>query len=465
MQIQSFINSTFQSSKTHFVKKNPYTNDSYATCDSADLMQAVQSIHGAQKAFLEFSKSTWQQRITLLDSIQQQLIQNKIEFAKLEALDQGLPLTFTQLHNLDAAIGAFQQAKDQLHQMIQAPLLDQMYSANGVVVIVASWNLSLRIISERLAPALAAGNSVIIKVSSMAPASAFILGKIFSEIQLPAGLVQVLITDQVDVKELLISHPGVKAVSIAGQLKTSSDVLKKVSSQSLNQFKKIQIASGSKNSAIVLIPVQPSEFKHVMKTFLLGQGQLAWNSSRLFILEKHESEWVEAIQNLFNDLKPAESIDDESVWTPCLKPDSFKQFSEIESLAQTDKAHLLQPQFQLSTHQKHSYLKPTFTKDMSNCSTLQQDQVLAPLFILSVVKYPFDIAKYSNVSYYGQSASIWAEDSKILKISEQLDVATIYKNKWSVEVHQPNLGVKQSGYGLQDYQVFGAFYSNVKKLT
>ena len=102
---------------------------------------------------------------------------------------------------------------------------------------------------------------------------------------------------------------------------------------------------------------------------------------------------------------------------------------------------------------------------MSNCSTLQQDQVMAPLYILSVVKYPFDIAKYSNVSYYGQSAHIWAEDEKIGKIADQLEVAQVFKNLWSVKYHQPNKGVKQSGFGMQDYQVFGDFYSNVKNIT
>ncbi|MBC7467660.1 MAG: aldehyde dehydrogenase family protein [Bdellovibrio sp.] len=463
MIIQSFINSAFQKGAAAFTKKNPYTQAEQHQVEGADLMQAVQSIQGAQKAFAEWKTSSLEDRITLLTKIKDNLVQEKSQFAKLEAQDQALPVQFVEQHGVEAAIDSFESAITQLKN--HKPSETQFFSPNGLVVIVASWNLSLRVISERLAPALAAGNSVIIKVSSSSPVTAMILGQILQQAQAPSGLVQVLVSNQQDVKDILISHPGVKAVSFVGNLKNSAEVLKKVTAQSFNQFKKIQIASGSKNSAVALSAPTDQQFNEIIRSFMIGQGQLSWNSNRLFILEKYEQEWVDRITKYLADLRPATSIEDDSMWTPCLKTESFEQFTEIENLAIQDKAHLLQVSRPLSDQQKKSYLKPTFTKDMSNCSTLQQDQVTAPLFILSVVKYPFDVAKYSNVSYYGQSAHIWAEESKVAKIAEQLDIAQIFVNKWSAERHGPNKGVKQSGFGLQDYQVFGDFFSNVKNLT
>lgn len=463
MIIQSFINSAFQKGPATFIKKNPYTQADQHQVEGADLMQAVQSIQGAQKAFAEWKMSSIEDRIMLLKKIQDSLVQKKSEYAKLEAQDQALPLRFVEEHGIQAAIDSFGSAIQQLQTY--KPATNQFHSPNGVSVIVASWNLSLRVISERLAPALAAGNSVIVKVSSSSPVTAFILGQILQDVQAPAGLVQVLVSNQQDVKDILISHPGVKAVSFVGNLKNSADVLKKITVGSFNQFKKIQIASGSKNTAVVLQAVTDSPFEQIMDSFMVGQGQLGWNSNRLFVLEKFEQEWVDKITDYLAKLTPAKNPEDPSPWHPCLKLESFDHFTEIENLAIQDKAHLLQVVHPLTDQQKKSYLKPTFTKDMSNCSTLQQDQVPAPLFILSVVKYPFDVAKYSNVSYYGQSAHIWAEESKIAKVAEQLDVAQIFMNKWSAERHGPNKGVKQSGFGIQDYQVFGDFFSNVKNLT
>lgn len=463
MIIQSYINSTFQKSTSTFIKKNPYTQADQHTVESGDIMQAVQSIQGAQKAFAEWKASTPEDRVLLLQKMKENLIKNKLMYAKLEAQDQALPLTFVQRHGVQAAIESFESAIQQLQN--HKPSESESFSPNGVTVIVASWNLSLRVISERLAPALAAGNSVIIKVSSASPITATILGQLLADVNAPIGLVQVIVSNQQDVKDILISHPGVKAVSFVGHLKNSSEVLKKISAQSFNQFKKIQIASGSKNSAVVLTAPTDQLFTEVISSFMIGQGQLSWNSNRLFILEKFEQEWVDRITKFLADLKPAKLIEDSSLWHPCLKQESFDHFGEIENLAIQDKAHLIQTGYALTQDEIKSYLNPTFTKDMSNCSTLQQDQVQAPLFILSVVKYPFDVAKYSNVSYYGQSAHIWAEESKVAKVAEQLDVAQIFVNKWSAERHQPNKGVKQSGFGLQDYHVFGEFFSNVKNLT
>lgn len=463
MLIQSLINAVPQISNSKFFKKNPFTSETLHEVKSCDMMQAVQAIQGAQKAFAVWKKTNLRQRILLLSKLKLCLQQNSEIYARHEATDQGLPFSFVLDHSINASIASLDQALSQLENQIDQN--ETEFSPTGVISLITSWNLSLRIIFERLAPALAAGNAVIIKVSSSSPVTAHILSEIVLKNDVPIGLIQVLVTESTDVQDLLVTHPGIKAVSFVGHLKNAANVLKKVSSVSFNQFKKIQIATGSKNTAIALTEPNNQNFQDIMNSFLIGQGQLAWNSNRFFILEKSEKQWLEKIESYLTELKPAQSILDSSIWGPCIREESFTHFSEIENTARADQARLIQTTHSLNEIEKKCYLRPTFTKDMSNCSTLQQDQVMAPLFILSVVKYPFDIAKYSNVSYYGQSAHIWADDSKIVKIAEELEVAQICKNSWSVMRHQPTKGVKQSAFGLQDYRVFGEFFSNVKSMT
>jgi aminomuconate-semialdehyde/2-hydroxymuconate-6-semialdehyde dehydrogenase len=219
------------------------------------------------------------------------------------------------------------------------------------------------------------------------------------------------------------------------------------------------------NSAVFLEDPYDEIFKHVMVSFLIGQGQLVWNSSRLFILEKFERQWEERIKNYLASLRPSEGLEDSSIWTPCLKKDSFYQFAEIRKMASDDQAQLLQASYSLTESQKKNFLPPLFTKDMSRCSTLQQDQIHAPFFILSTVKYPFDVVKFSNVSYYGFAAHIWGDQVKLSKLTDGLDVGMVCYNKSSVEVAGAFSAVKQSGFGLQDFQSFGTFFSNVKKVT
>lgn len=477
MKITSFISNLNQadisSSTSHtdsvsqatFIKKNPFDGEDLHQVIPASMMDAVRSVQWAQKAFEEWRLSTIEERLSLMSRFQQALTDHQDQFARQEAIDQGLPFDFVKKFGLQSVLQTLEDVIQQLKNRFEISRPQNIqYSPVGVITIVASWNLSLRTILERVFPALAAGNTVVVKVSSTSPVTAFCLRQLVEAAQ-AHGLIQVIVSRDHEISQILISHPSVKAISLTGRLETSQQILQKASDQIRQQFKKWQIGAGSKNSAVVTNEPNVEFLQKVMSSFLIGQGQLVWNSSRLFILEKYEKQWQQALQEFLSQLKPSQGVDDPSLWTPCLKESSYKTFSDISQLAVQDHAHLQQTKFSLTESQKKNFLPVTFTQDMSKCSTLQQDQIDAPLFILTAVKYPFDIPKYSNVSYYGFAAHLWGDPEKLHKVSESLEVGLVCSNKWSVEVPGPVAAVKQSGYGLQDYQIFGDFYSNAKILT
>lgn len=460
MQIHSFIENTFCSFETKFHKFNPYTLQPLHEVSSCDLIGLVTAIRSSHTAFQEWKISSIADRLALIERIKGALRLKSDEYARLEATDQGLPLEFVRKNTIEISVSNIVEVQKQI------PLGENLqYSGVGVIALVASWNLSLRVILDRLIPALLAGNAVVVKVSSQSVVSAQILAEILLQAEAPKSLVNIIVTDDPEVKKMLISHPGIKAVSFTGSIEKTSELLPLISQASLQNFKKIQISSGSKNSAVVMTEPMAENFPEIMSSFVCGQGQLVWNSARLFILERFEKEWEATIKDYLQTLKPSEGIEDSSLWTPCIKPESFSMFAEIKKQIFEDKGQLLLGDYQLSDLQKKTFLPAIFTKDMSRCSTLQQDQIHAPVFILSAVKYPFDVAKYSNVSYFGFAAHLWGEPEKMRKIAENLDVGLASVNKSSVEVPGAVTAVKQSGFGLQDFQSFGAFFSNVKKLT
>lgn len=464
MQITSFIdNSAYRASESEFILHNPYTSELLHQVEPCDLMGVVLAIQSANRAFAEWKGSSLEERCRVVEKIAGVLQSRRLEYARAEALNQGLPLEYVLRDGLDASI---RYLAEKLTEAREYRLSDEYrHYPVGPIAIVASWNLSLRVILDRLIPALLAGNTVVVKVSSWSPVSAHILAEIISEIQAPAGLVNILISRDSSVKNTLVSHPGIRAVTLCGRIETVSQVMGAVQQASLQNFKKIQFSSGSKNSAVALYEPPEEVFSEIMDSFLIGQGQLHWNSARLFFLEKSEIHWQDRIQAYLNDLRPSQSIEDDSPWTPCLRPESFTTFDELKKIASDDKAKLLESPYVLSDSQKKRYLSPVFTKDMSRCSTLQQDQVHAPVFILSAVKYPFDVAKYSNVSYFGSAAHLWGDPEKLRKVADGLDVGLVSWNRGSSSVLGPAVAVKQSGYGLQDFGIFGAFFSNVKKIT
>lgn len=463
MQIASFIDHEVYQSGQSFTRLNPFTLEPLHQVQSCDLMGLVLAIQAANKAFVQWRTSSLDERIQLVDKIHAYLTENQERYALLEAQDQGLPLSFVREAGLQKSLQMIEQMTTYLKSATWPS--DVQYSPVGVVAIVTPWNLSLRVILDRLIPALLAGNAVVLKVSSYSVVSVQILTEILQSVGVLKGLVNVLVSDDPEVKKALLAHPGVRAISLAGSVHTTQNVLADSAKSFAQQFKKIQLSSGSKNSAVVLSEPEDQVFTEVMNSFMLGQGQLVWNSARLFILEKFEAQWEEKIQDYLAKLKPSQSPEEESLWTPCLKRESFDKFDEIKRMAFDDKAKLLNASYGLSEQEQRRYLTPIFTKDMSRCSTLQQDQIHAPFYILSTVKYPFDVAKYSNVSYFGFAAHLWGEAEKLKKVSDALDVGLVTYNGFSANAVGPTSGVKQSGFGLQDFQSFGDFFSNVKKLT
>ncbi len=460
MNINSFIDRQAYTGPSHFVKNNPFTGQPLHTVSSCDLMGLVTAIQSSNKAFQEFKSSTRDERLKLVSSLLTLLEARQAEFSRLEALDQALPLTVVQNYSIKASI-------ENIRRHVNTPALAEttdLVASTGVVALIASWNLSLRVILDRLVPAVLAGNSVIVKVSSESPITAHILTELIRAADLPKGLVNVIVSQDKEVKKMLMAHPGVKAVSLVGRIETATECVQSVVQNNLQSFKKLQISTGSKNSAVALADVTDDLFQKVISTFVIGQGQLAWNSSRLFVLEKNEPEWQQRITQYLADLRPSESIDDSSTWTPCLKKSSFEKYGEIQKMAIDDQATLMKAEYKLSAEQAQRYLPPIFTKDMSRCSTLQQDQIHSPCFILSAVKYPFDVPKYSNVSYFGFVAHLWGEPEKLNKIAQALEVGLIQYNGSSIEVNGPIAGLKQSGYGLQDFRPEGAFFSNTSKV-
>ncbi len=463
MKIDHFIHGEFISSTATFNKLNPFNFEVLYTVSSATPIELVKTIQSGQNAFSDWKSTTLIVRLQFLEKIKIEYINFKNEIIKFESIDQGLPTSFTEKANYEIGLKIINRLIIELKNEIEAPLKNILFSPIGLIAVILSWNLSNRLFVERALVALMAGNAVIVKCSSLAPTTAHIWAQIFKKIGLPAGIIQFVHSADQAVKDLLVTHPSIKAISFTGTLKNGTDILKKTAQLSHNQFKKIQISTGTKNPAIALAEPSQKLSDEVFDSFVMGQGQLAWNSARLFILEKHAVAWNEYLAQYLDNINPLENIDQDSPWSPILRKNSVNIFNEIQKTAKSDQAKLI-----FSNHIEkipENYLRPTFTKDMSNCSTLQQDQVQAPLYILSEVKYPFDIPKYSNVSYYGFTASIWAESDKAIKVVEALDVGLVSLNRWAVYCDQTHKSVKQSAYGIQDYHIFGDFFSNVKILS
>ena len=458
-QVHNFINGEEAPTKSYFAKTNLFTGEISTQLSQSEPLDFIKSIQPSQKAFAEWRSSNVAQRLELLQNFRAKFQEKKSQLITASAQDLALPLTFIAAAEFKIAMDYLTDLAQELSQQNTA----QQFSQVGPMGFVFSSNLPLRLFVQQTLSAVLAGNSAIIKFSSVS--ANFInvftqaLKELTAEQKLPKGLVQVVSGTEIKFKNFFVTHPGIKALTVVGSSETLQAVHQQVATTFGQQFKKVKFLGGSKNLSIVLSDLNENIADQVFESFLRGQGQLHWNAARLFVLEKNVKAWLDFIQTKLNSLKPAKSIEDSSLWTPVFK--NAPKYQEINQQAKADQAKLLSVQ----TEAPKGFLKPIFTQDMSNCSELQQDQVHAPLFILSTAKYPFDIPKYANVSYYGDTANIWCEPDKGQKLIADLDVANISMNKWSVYSKNQRPGVKHSSFGMTDHRIFGAFNSNAKNLT
>lgn len=458
--VHNFVNGDSAPTKNYSIKSNLFTREVILQLSESEPLDFIKTIQPAQKAFAEWKASDLSQRLNLLIHFREKLIQKKSQFVTATATDLALPLTFIE----DVDFKTAQNSLSNLEMELSSPLSElSLFAPVGPMGFVLSSNLPLRLFIEHVLAAVLAGNSAVVKCSSVSSsfvqALTLVLTELTTEQKLPKGLIQLVSGTNQAFKDFVVTHPGLKALTVIGSTETLQVVHQKVATTFGQQYKKLKFLGGSKNLSIVLSDFSELIANQVFESFLRGQGQLHWNSSRLFILEKNVKYWLDFFQTKLGELKPAQSIEDSSLWTPVFK--EAPKYQEINQQAKADQAKLLS----IPTDAPKGFLKPIFTQDMSNCSALQQDQVHAPFYIVTSVKYPFDIPKYANVSYYGDTANIWADWEKSQKVIADLEVANISMNKWSVYTNNQRPGVKHSSFGITDHRIFGAFNSNAKNLT
>ncbi len=182
-----------------------------------------------KKAAISFKESSFEERSLLLKKIADHLEQNAESISYEEALYQGLPQSFVLENSVRVSIQILRHVAESLSNPLPSNTLVQ---PNGVVGIITSWVCSLRLIVERMAPALAAGNTVVIKVSEQSPITAKILGEALQQVQAPSGVVT-LLQGSADIGQIIAGHPSIQAITAVGKTSTMESIAK----AGLTQFK------------------------------------------------------------------------------------------------------------------------------------------------------------------------------------------------------------------------------------
>lgn len=472
-EIKNYINGDFLAAQSGQALDNyqPATGRVYSTEPRSEALDVVQAVVAAKKAFPKWSELSYLERAGYLHKIADKIEEKSEEFALAESKDVGKPLWLAQKMDITRAIDNFRffateilHKKERAVTMFDGSISYETRKAVGVAALITPWNLPLYLLTWKIAPALATGNTVVCKPSEVTPMTAFMLSQIMAEVGLPKGVCNFVYGYGHEVGSALVEHPAVSLVSFTGGTETGSKIAKAASSS----FKKLSLELGGKNANIIF---KDADLERALETSLkssfLNQGEICLCGSRIFIQEPVFEEFKKEFVKRTQEIKVGDPLEPENFCGPVVSQQHFEKVKSCIEQAQRDRGEILAGNEELSLPEnlKEGYfIRPTVIDNLSDCSDLQQKEIFGPVVSLRSFKYPKEAVKWGNTTPYGLSASIWTKDlERAHRVAHGLDVGTVWVNTWlKRDLRMPFGGLKESGLGREGGEDSIKFFTESK---
>ncbi len=460
-------------SKKYLENFNPSLGVTYSLVADSDHQDVLAAITSAEKAFPAWSKLSAHERSRYLSQIAEGLLKRLDEFAEAESIDSGKPLTLSKNIEIPRSAQNFQFFADLVtkfrgENFSSANLVsnETFYSPLGVVGCISPWNLPLYLFSWKIAPALAAGNTVVAKPSELTPMTAYLLSEVCREINLPPGVLNIVHGLGPKVGAPLVQNPKVKAVSFTGSTATGRTIAQSIA----GQFKKMSLEMGGKNPNIIFADCDfEKTLDLTLKSSFQNQGQICLCGSRIFVEESLYEKFKNALVERTNALKIGNPLDPTTDQGALVSKAHLDKVVSYLELAKQEGGQFLTGGASPSVPSEFSkgyFLQPTLIEGLNYLSRTNQEEIFGPVATIMPFKSESEVVMMANSTNYGLSATVWTTDlKKAQRISSQLESGVVWINTWmNRDLRTPFGGVKESGYGREGGFDALKFFSEVKNV-
>lgn len=454
-----YINGEFRDSsdgKT-FDAVNPATEEIFATVSQATIEDARSAVDAARKAFDSgvWSELPKEERSRILKQVVDKINENAKRLTELEIMDSGstfkkasedIFLSAKSLNyfskmaamNLDEEVEGLSKPGVSKNIIRREPI--------GVCALITPWNFPLKMAIWKLGPALAAGNTVILKPAMETSVTACELARLISETDMPKGVVNIITGSGSEIGTELVLNPKVDKVGFTG----STEVGKTIMKNAAENLKKITLECGGKSANIVLddADIDMSVDGAIYAGFY-HQGQCCEGGTRLLVHEKIYDEFTEKLKNKISKMVIGDPMDKKTDVGPVINKKQFDSVMNYIKIGKKEGAEVLVGGNKVSD--KGFYIEPTVFVNTNNKMKISQEEIFGPVVTLIKFKDDDDAVEIANDSIYGLAGAVWSgNDERAIKLANRLRTGTVWINEYHLlSDRAPFGGYKQSGIGRE----------------
>ncbi|MFZ4542888.1 MAG: aldehyde dehydrogenase [Saprospiraceae bacterium] len=458
--IQNFIDGEFVAalSGNKMANTNPATGLSIGSIPDSDENDVQAAVMAAKNAFTHWSRTKPEERFAILLKISELILENLEAFALAETIDSGKAITASRTIDIPRSAQNFRffaaaalQFSSESHYMNGDSINYTLRQPLGVVGCISPWNLPLYLFTWKIAPALAAGCTVVAKPSEVTPVTAYLLGKVCRLAGLPAGVLNIVHGLGGKVGNAMSTHPDIKAVSFTGSTATG----RLIAAKAAPLFKKLSFELGGKNPTIIF---EDCDFDKMLETTVRSSfnnlGQICLCGSRIFIQKSIYKKFKAAFLEKVQLIKVGDPMSDESYLGAIVSETHFSKVMSCIEIAKREGGNILcgGTELKMPAHLSGGkFIAPTIIENLSYTCSTNQDEIFGPVVTIMPFDTEEEVLMMANSTEYGLASILWTENlSRAMRMSHHLQSGIVWVNDWMKrDLRTPFGGKKDSGVGRE----------------
>ncbi|MBZ0153946.1 MAG: aldehyde dehydrogenase family protein [Planctomycetes bacterium] len=423
---------------------NPATESVLSEVAMAGAKDVDRAVAAAQQAFVGWRRLPAEQRARYVFRIARILLERAREFACLETLDNGKPIKETRDVDVPLAAQHF------FHHAGWADKLDLLFPGQhpeplGVIGQVIPWNFPLLMAAWKLAPALAAGNTVVLKPAESSPLTALRLAEVFQQAGLPPGVVNI-VTGDGRTGAALVRHPGLAKVAFTGSTEVGKEIQRAVAGRSVE----LTLELGGKAAHLVFEDAALDQaVEGVVRGIFFNQGHVCCAGSRLIVQESVHDLFVDKLRRRMQRIRVGDPMDKNTDMGAIHSAAQLARIVEMVQSGVDEGASLFQPRCELPT--KGFWFAPTMFTGVGQTHRICREEIFGPVLSVSTFRTPEEAVEKANNTSYGLSAGIWTDKgARILWLASRMKAGVVWNNTFNrFDAASPFGGFKESGFGRE----------------